>query len=154
MNNTMYIICGVSGSGKGYFIDNKLKQQVPDAVILSSDKMRGILFGDENSQQNRGLVFGVLKREADKAVKEGKNCIIDATNLNPRDRRDWITIAQKYGTKIVAFVIERDKDTILKQQEKRKSEGGRYVPEFVIDKMISKYSRPTAAEGLDEVVLV
>jgi protein phosphatase len=154
MNNTMYIICGVSGSGKGYFIDNKLKQQVPDAVVLSSDKMRGILFGDENSQQNPGLVFGVLKREADKAMKEGKNCIIDATNLNPRDRRDWITIAKKYDAKVVAYVIERDKATILKQQERRKSEGGRYVPEEVIDRMFQKYKRPDSNEGFDEVILV
>jgi len=121
---------------------------------LSSDKMRGILFGDENSQQNPGLVFGVLKREADKAMKEGKNCIIDATNLNPRDRRDWITIAKKYDAKVVAYVIERDKATILKQQEKRKSEGGRYVPEEVIDRMFQKYKRPDSNEGFDEVILV
>ena len=151
--NSLIIIVGISGAGKSTYIE-KLKQTLPNVNVHSSDKLRGILFGDENCQRDPGMVFGILKRNVEKDVASGRDVIIDATNLNPRDRRDWITIADKYGAEKIAYVIERDKSTIMKHQEKRKSEGGRFVPEDAIDRMFSKYIRPDKSEGWDKIVLV
>jgi len=50
--------------------------------------------------------------------------------------------------------LERDKETLMRNQKSRKSQGGREVPEFVIDKMLKKYVRPSKLEGFDEIYLV
>jgi predicted kinase len=152
-NNTVYVVVGISGAGKSTFIDAFLKKN-PDVTVYSSDKLRGILGKDESDQTVTGAVFSTIKYNLDRDIKAGKDVMIDATSLNPKERRDYITIGKKYNAKIVAYVLERDKQTLMANQQKRKAAGGREVPEWVVDKMISKYKRPEKSEGFDQIFFV
>ena len=144
---------GVSGSGKSTFIDKFLEKN-PDVIVHSSDKLRGVLGRDESDQTVTAQVFSTIKYNLNRDLAAGKNVMIDATSLNPKERKDYILSGRKHNAEIIAYVLERDKTTLMKNQLKRKSGGGRQVPEFVIDKMLSKYVRPSTAEGFDSVILV
>lgn len=151
--NTLYVMVGISGAGKSTFIENFLKSN-PNVVVHSSDRLRGIIGKDESDQSVTAQVFSTIKYNLNRDLAAGKDVMIDATSLNPRERKDYILTGKRYSAKIVAYVLERDKATLMKNQAKRKASGGREVPEFVIDKMQSKYVRPTQSEGFDEIILV
>jgi len=151
--NTLYVMVGISGAGKSTFIENFLKSH-PDVIVHSSDKLRAVLGSGEEDQSVTPQVFSTIKYNLNRDLAAGKNVMIDATSLNPKERKDYILAAKRYSAKVVAYVLERDKSTLMKNQAKRKASGGREVPEFVIDKMLAKYVRPSKNEGFDEVILV
>lgn len=144
---------GCSGSGKSTFIE-KFLQENPNVVVHGSDKLRGVLGSSEEDQSVNHLVFSTLKYNLNRDLAAGKDVMIDATSLNPKERKDYILAGKRYGAEITAYVLERDKNTLLKNQQKRKSSGGRLVPDFVIDKMLAKYVRPSTTEGFDHIIMV
>jgi len=151
--STVYVMVGISGAGKSTQIE-KMVSDNPKLVVHSSDKLRGILGTSEEDQTVSYQVFSTIKYNLERDLKNGKDVVIDATSLNRKERRDYIIIGKKYDAKMVAIVLERDKETLLKNQQKRKDAGGRLVPDVIIDKMIAKYHRPTTDEGFDEIILV
>jgi predicted kinase len=150
---TLNILIGCSGAGKSTFATKYLKDY-PTTIYLSSDQIRKNLTGDESSQHVNGQVFGIIKHEVDKNLKNGKSVMIDATSLNPKERRDYLDAARKYDVDAIAYVFERTKAQLMANQAKRGASGGRVVPEFVVDKMLAKYIRPTEGEGFKEIHLV
>lgn len=153
MNNKIVLLVGVSGCGKSTFADKYIKEN-PEITMLSSDTLRKVLTGDENSQSVTPQVFSIIKVKTEELVKNGKSVLIDATNLIPKNRRDYINIARKYNTPIVAYAFERCRNTLVSNQAKRKSAGGRLVPTDIIDKMLTSYVRPTKEEGFSEIHFV
>jgi protein phosphatase len=151
--NKVYIMVGISGAGKSTYVD-KLVKNNQNMMVYSSDKLRSILGKDESDQTVTPQVFSTIKFNLDRDLKDKKDVLIDATSLNPSERRDYISIAKKHNAMIIAYVLERDKETLMRNQKSRKSQGGREVPEFVIDKMLKKYVRPSKLEGFDEIYLV
>lgn len=151
--NKLIVLVGCSGCGKSTFADKYLSEN-PDTKYLSSDKLRGALGKDENDQTVTHLVFPIIKRNTEEYLKSGKSVLIDATSLNPKERKDYLNIAKKLDVDAIAYVFERSKAQLIANQQKRGEGGGRVVPEFVIDKMLQKYVRPTTAEGFKEIYLV
>ena len=149
----LIILVGVSGSTKSTFAEKYIKEH-PNTILLSSDAIRKALTGDESDQKSTPQVFSILKYRLEQGLKTGKSVMVDATSLNLKERRDYIDAAKKHNAKSIAYVFERDKSTLMKNQATRKASGGREVPEFVIDKMLAKYVRPSKNEGFDEIYLV
>lgn len=144
---------GISGVGKSTYVD-KLVKNNQNMMVYSSDKLRSILGKDESDQTVTPQVFSTIKFNLERDLKDKKDVLIDATSLNPSERCDYISIAKKHSAMIIAYVLERDKETLMRNQKSRKSQGGREVPEFIIDKMLKKYVRPSKLEGFDEIYLV
>jgi predicted kinase len=88
-----------------------------------------------------------------KALGEGKCVIFDATNMYRKARKDFINIARGRGAKVIAQVFECSKSVLIARNSKRGSEGGRNVPENIVDYMLARYQRPEVPE-FDEVVFV
>jgi predicted kinase len=149
----LIVLVGISGAGKSTFADKYLAEN-PDTQYLGSDKIRGIIGKSEDDQTVTPQVFGIIKRKLDEYLRDGKSVMVDATSLNPKERRDYLETARKYDVPAVAYAFERTKDQLIANQEKRKAGGGRRVPDFVIDKMLAKYVRPSTGEGFIEVNLV
>jgi predicted kinase len=97
--------------------------------------------------------FAMAKSQVRSALLHDKCVILDATNMYRKARKDFINIARSYGAKVIAQVFECTKETLLKRNAKRASEGGRNVPEDIIDKMLARYQCPEIPE-FDEVVFV
>ena len=76
----------------------------------------------------------------------GKSVIIDATNMYPKTRKDFIKIAKEKSANTMAIVFEATKSDLIERNMNRGKSGGRNVPEHVIDSMLSKYQRPVKTE--------
>jgi len=152
MNNTLYIAVGLPGSGKSTYAKNFIKDK--DIEYLSSDELRAVFGSGETDQTCTNQVFGHIKRKVDEFLKDGKNVLVDATSVNRKERADYITTAKKYGAKVVVLVFKMDRQGLIDRNKKRGQEGGRVVPDWVIDKMLTKYEEPSTSEGIDEVIYV
>ena len=150
--STIYIAVGLPGSGKSTYAKNFIKDK--DIEYLSSDELRAVFGKGEDDQTVTPLVFGHIKRKVDEFLKDCKNVLVDATSVNRKERADYITTAKKYGAKVVALVFKMDRQGLIDRNKKRGQEGGRVVPDWVIDKMLAKFEEPSHSEGIDEVIYV
>lgn len=155
MKNKLILLVGCSGSGKSTFAKTYLDLDANQYVnYISSDKLRGMIGKSEEDQSVTCEVFNTIKSMVNEYLKNGADVMVDATSLNLRERRDYLNTAKKYNVETIAIVFERTKKQLMENQKKRGASGGRVVPEFVIDKMLSKYVRPSKEEGFFEVRLM
>ena len=134
------ILIGLPASGKSTYAAEE------GSLVLSSDKIREELYGDESIQGNPAKVFFILYGMMEEAINDGaKHIIIDATNMSKRDRSKAIEIA-KGGNHIVRAVVM---DTPIAVCVRRNDARERKVPDFVFDRMLRKYEEPTLSEGFD-----
>ena len=152
MNNTLYITVGLPGSGKSTYVKNFIKDK--DIEYLSSDSLRAVYGKSEEDQTVTPLVFGHIKKKVDELLKDGKNVLVDATSVNRKERSDYINTAKKYGAKVVAIVFKMDRQGLIDRNKKRGEQGGRVVPDFVINKMLAKFEEPSYSEGIDVIIYV
>ncbi len=150
--NTLYITVGLPGSGKSTYAKEFIKGK--DIEYLSSDELRAVYGKGEDDQTVTPIVFGHIKRKVDEFLKDGKNVLVDATSVNRKERSDYINTAKKYGAKIVALIFKMDRQGLIDRNKKRGEQGGRVVPDWVIDKMLAKYEEPSFAEGIDVTIYV
>lgn len=137
------LLIGLPASGKSTYAT-----EVKPDLILSSDKIREELYGDESRQGNPAEVFSVLYERMEKAIDNGngsEHIIIDATNMSKRDRSKAIEIA-KGGNHIIRAVVM---DTPIAVCIRRNDARERKVPDFVFDRMLRKYEEPSLSEGFD-----
>ena len=152
MNNTLYITVGLPGSGKSTYAKEFIKGK--EIEYLSSDSLRAVFGKSEEDQTVTPLVFGHIKRKVDEFLKDGKNVMVDATSVNRNERSDYINTAKKYGAKVVAIVFKMDRQGLIDRNKKRGEQGGRVVPDWVIDKMLGKFEEPSYSEGIDVMIYV
>jgi predicted kinase len=122
-------------------------------VRVCPDEFRAILGWGEGDQSVSAKAFEMTRNALKDSLDNGMDVIVDATNMYRKSRKDFINIARGRGATTVALVFECDKQTLIERNIKRGKEGGRNVPEHVIDSMLAKYERPTVAE-FDEIVIV
>ena len=92
---------GLPGSGKTTWYKRR------GVTPLSSDLLRSILFDDITEQRYQGLVFSTLRSllRARLIAKMPWN-YVDATNLSPHERRQWIKMAKSFGYEVQAVFFD------------------------------------------------
>ena len=70
---------------------------------MSSDDIRIELYGFEDQTHN-DVVFETMKKRTLNALKEGKDVIYDATNLNKKRRSGIINEAHKLDAQVDAYL--------------------------------------------------
>ena len=140
------LMVGVPGSGKSTLAKEYAEKY--SAEILSSDKIREELFGSEEPQEKNWLIFKILYERGRKFLDEGKNIIIDSTNVDRKTRKTVFRNFQDYTYEKVAVVKNID----IKEAKKRNRNRDRFVPEEVIEKFQEKFQMPTLEE-FDEVII-
>lgn len=98
---SLVILIGASGCGKSTFARKHFKQ----TEILSSDHYRGVVSDDETDQNASKDAFEVLHYIAAKRLAGGKLTVIDATNVQPEDRKKLIQIARQYHVFPIAIAF-------------------------------------------------
>ncbi|NOT73483.1 MAG: polynucleotide kinase-phosphatase [Cyclobacteriaceae bacterium] len=99
---SLVVLIGISGSGKSSFARKHFKE----TEVLSSDKCRGIVSDDENSQSATDDAFDVLYYIARKRLKNGLLTVIDATNVQEEARRPLVQLAKDFHCLPVAIVLD------------------------------------------------
>ena len=108
-------LVGVTGSGKSTFAANHF---LPTEV-LSSDFFRGLVSDDENDQAATNAAFDVLHYVAGKRLEAGRLCVVDATNVQPRARKELIDLAKSHHTLAVAIVLDVSEATCIARNASR-----------------------------------
>lgn len=156
---TVYMLIGLPGSGKSTYAEKLAKDE--DAIIVSTDKIREELFGDEaiqeNERYNNNTVFSLAYTRIKIAMLEGKNIIFDATNINRKKRKYFLEILSKeyfwslrntdYTYRFHAILIATPYEKCLENNLNRR----RVVPEEVIKRMMCNFEVPMKFEGWDEI---
>jgi len=157
--NLLYLTIGAPGSGKTTVAKELLKNSFLNPKnrplhYLSSDELRAQLGKDENDQSVTPQVFDHIKKKVVEYLESGDSVLIDATNINKKDRKYYIDTAKRNNVKVVGFVCHATKDELIERNVKRGESGGRNVPVWVIEKMLNKYDPPTTEEGFDQIIYV
>lgn len=137
--NTIYIMCGLPGSGKTTTALNILKEN-KNALWVSSDSVREGLYGSEEIQGNPKEVFTEVDRLVQKALDEGHDVVYDATNISKATRRN---IMNKFDAEYICVYCNAELDTCIQRNDSRI----RKVPHKVIKRMYKNFEEPTIDEG-------
>lgn len=145
---TLNIMIGIPGSGKSNYAKNNLLKN--NTEYLSSDDIRIELYGFEDQTHN-DIVFETMKKRTLNALKEGKDVIYDATNLNKKRRNSIINEARKLGVQIDAYLCCTPINIILERNIIRVE---RQLPWDKLVQMIQSIESPMYYEGFDNIYLV
>lgn len=145
-----YIMIGLPGSGKDYFINSNKKE---NDVIVSSDELREELFGDVNDQTHNNEIFNEMFKRTVVALRNGQNVYYNATNINRKRRINLIKEIKNAVKRTVAFyaiVIATPYEKCLENNNER----DRKVPEDVIKRMLFNYQPPAYQEGFNYIKFI
>ncbi|WP_035351142.1 ATP-binding protein [Edaphobacter aggregans] len=136
---------GLPGSGKTTWYKRR------GVTPLSSDLLRTILFDDITEQRYQGLVFSTLRSllRARLIAKMPWN-YVDATNLSPHERRQWIKMAKSFGYEVQAVFFDVPLAVCMDRNRKRE----RAVTDEVMQKMAERLRPPTFKEGFEKITVV
>jgi predicted kinase len=136
---------GLPGSGKTTWYKRR------GVTPLSSDLLRTLLFDDITDQRYQGLVFSTLRSllRARLIAKMPWN-YVDATNLSPHERRQWIKMAKSFEYEVQAVFFDVPLAVCMERNSKR----DRQVTDEVMQKMAERLRPPTFKEGFEKITVV
>src|SRR5277367_2204081 len=136
---------GLPGSGKTTWFKRR------GVTPLSSDMLRSILFDDITEQRYQGLVFSTLRSllRARLIAKMPWN-YVDATNLSPHERRQWIKMAKSFGYDVQAVFFDVPFEVCMERNRRRE----RVVSDEVMQKMAERLRPPSFKEGFSKITVV
>ena len=136
---------GLPGSGKTTWFKRR------GVTPLSSDLLRTILFDDITEQRYQGLVFSTLRSllRARLIAKMPWN-YVDATNLSPHERRQWIKMAKSFGYEVQAVFFDVPFEVCMERNRQRE----RTVSDESMHKMAERLRPPSFKEGFSKITVV
>ena len=136
---------GLPGSGKTTWFKRR------GVTPLSSDLLRTILFDDISEQRYQGLVFSTLRSllRARLIAKMPWN-YVDATNLSPHERRQWIKMAKSFGYEVQAVFFDVPFEVCMERNQRRE----RVVSDDSMRKMAERLRPPNFKEGFSKITVV
>ena len=145
----LFMLIGIPGSGKSTWA----KTDAENIEIISTDAIRGQLYGDENIQGKWSEIEAeITKRIID--ICNNKDNIdtifYDATNLRTDRRKDVLRKYKRFFKETNAVVFWTDLETCKKRNTQRE----RVVPNAVIERMEEHFEEPAYNEGWDSIFYV
>ena len=132
------ILRGLPGSGKSTHA--RAMERALGAVVLSRDSMRDMLHpsGHEGvlTSVEENIISDTLRAIAVRLLGEGREVVIDATNLRDKYVREWARVAHGRGHR---FDIGDFRGTALQVCLERNAQRERPVPEEVIRDMHQRF---------------
>jgi predicted kinase len=144
---TFTMMVGVAGSGK-----STIAAQIAastGALIVSSDAIRGEIYGDENCQTDPGKIFNIVHQRIHKALLEGKDVVMDATNLSCKRRMAFLRGLNMPNVKKNCIVVITTPEDIEERMRTRE----RKVPMEVVHKQLCQFQCPNYYEGWDYITV-
>ena len=142
---TVVLAIGLPGSGKSTWFRRR------GVTPLSTDMIRTLLFDDANQQKFQDLVFSTLRGmlRARLIARMPMN-YVDATNLNPHERRSWIKMSRDFGYEVQAVYFDVPLAVCMERNRRR----DRVVAEDAMDRLAKKLRPPTFEEGFSKITVV
>jgi predicted kinase len=146
MQNSITILCGLSGSGKSTWTD-AIKDHY---LVLCPDEFRLALTGQYFFKGAEEAVWSAVKTAARVFAKQHKDLLIDATAITRGQRAQWVQLAIELEIPIHCIVFDTPLDICLDRNNAR----ARRVPETVIRKQYELFQHPTDDEGFASIKVI
>lgn len=144
--NKLIMLIGIPGSGKSTYAEKIAERE--SAVVISSDRLREELFGNVLELRRNSKLFGEMYKRALQYLSEGKNVVLDATNITGCKRKSILNKFKSYYKE--CYYIKTPLQKVLHQNRSR----DRNVPENVIIRMYKILEEPDYNEGWDKINIV
>src|SRR3954452_25035982 len=106
---SLVVLVGAAGAGKSTFA----ARHFDPAEILSSDRYREIVSGDETDQRATRAAFGRLHGDLARRLADGRLTVVDATNVEPWARLTLVRRASAAAVPAIAIVLDLPAATVL-----------------------------------------
>ncbi len=153
MEPTLYIMRGFIGSGKSTYA-NKLRESIPNTMIVSLDAFREMLVGsrvvwqEKYARKNTEQVVKAAHDLTTSLLSSGVNVIFDAQNVRPRSVQTLVDIAKKVDVEVKTVDCKESLETLLQRNELRCTD--EQIDPNIIKRMYARFN-DTAFRPLDEV---
>lgn len=145
---TLILLIGPPGAGKTTYAEKYISQHA-NTVLLSSDKIRKEMWGNEAIQGDNNEIFGRMQTRTVDGLNFGYDVIYDATNMTRKDRARIIATCPKFA-RIEAHIIWSPIETCIERDATRE----RTVGKEIIDRMLKRFQMPYYDEGIDEINII
>jgi protein phosphatase len=119
----LVLMIGPSGSGKSTFA----ARHFDAGAVISSDRLRGLLAGDEGEQRATDAAFRRLHHWLDARLEAGALAVVDATNVDWMRRAELIGRARQLDRPAVAIAFALPLDLCLARSAARQRRVGAAV---------------------------
>ena len=151
---SLVVLVGAAGSGKTTFA----ARWFDASEVLSSDRFRALVSGDEADQRATRAAFGRLDRELAVRLTGGLLTVVDATSVEPAARRALLARARAAGVPATAIVLDLPADVVLARNAARRP---RTVAESIVQRHLARLrasldgaDAPMLREGFAEIVVL
>lgn len=133
-SNKLYILSGISASGKSTLTNQLLAQGLPEDAIVSTDSIRRNILGTNFFSDDNGIaetligwntaqkeIFEIIDQILHIRLKQKLTTVLDATNLTDKVREHYVDIAHKHGVESQVIIFDVPVD-ILKQRLVKRNE--------------------------------
>jgi hypothetical protein len=140
-NPSLILLAGLPGSGKTTFARRLAARTAADH--LESDAVRRQLAPNPTYTTNESAaVFAQVERGARAALQSGRHAIIDATNLDAKDRRRFVQLAERLGCPLIAVRLTASEE-LLRARLSAPRSGNSQADESVYEAMRGRLHRFT-----------
>lgn len=154
-----YFLIGLPGVGKSTITEQILNDE-KNAVYLSTDYFLEEIAKDKNISYNKA--WKDYGKDAEKkftallksSINKGDTLIWDQTNVVKSARIKKLKPLIEKGYVVIGLAFEIPEEEWKRRIEKREKEGGKTIPQFVINNMKKTYERPDYAEGFSEIFII
>ena len=142
MTQTLYLLCGVPGSGKSTW--GRAKAAAVNGTYISRDEVRFSLLKDgEEYFSHEDETWAIFTKKIQDAIDAGdENIIVDATHNNEKSRNYLLDILKLGDVNLVAVDFNLPLEVCYAQNAQRT--GRARVPEEAIAKMWRAHTAPNS----------
>ena len=144
-SGVLVVTVGIPGSGKTTWLERNL----PDATVISMDRMRQVALGNASDQRDNDRIYARAVSAVRAHLERGGKVVFDATSYSRERRRNLGKIAEKTGACVRMIYFDVSFAEAIRRIENRP----RSVPENVVLDMYRGIDLPEPDEA-DDVVIV
>jgi len=140
----LYVMVALPRSGKSTYV----KENFKGIPVVSADQIRLLVHGKRFAAEQEKKVWWIRNIMLRALLEQGLDVVVDQTNLTKERRRPLVRLAEEYGFKAVAVVLETDVETC----RTRAVETGQEDLLPVIDRFAEEMEPVSEDEGFDEII--
>lgn len=152
MTNKMYLMTGRPGAGKTEFVEEWIRDNCDDAfvpVVFCPDDYYAKVNGDDLIHENAFEVWSAMYKDIDKAMRQGRDVIIDTNSPTETMREQFIDWFPDFGKYILIYIYAGYQTCDMNNKGRR-----RVIPQDKFNHLFYSYKTPLEDRSLrrwDEV---